>query len=175
MFPFLINYCMSEVKMISEYLNDSKYKANDENIELAKKIKLIRRKLRSGERFTKMQDTLILALNEVASSPYVARRWVKLCLSYVEFVSPIESSKEPGRLMVVLSNHPYGLSRDNLLAEFYEGYENASSKRQDSLRVCLEKVIQRARSIFIKYDLTILYCKINKKYLVSPIFNRAIK
>ncbi|BBH54437.1 hypothetical protein [Fluviispira sanaruensis] len=155
-----------------ENLQNSELIKNEKVSVADKSIRIIRKKLRSGDKYTKMQESLALALNEVASSPYVAKRWVKLCLSYVEFVSPVESAKEPGRLMILLSQFPYGLSRNDLLAAFYEGYANSSPQRKESLRVCLEKIIQRARIIFFKYDLTIIYCKINKKYLISPLFKK---
>ncbi|WP_186648565.1 hypothetical protein [Fluviispira vulneris] len=158
-----------------ENLQNSDLLKNEQDSLTDKRNRIIRKKLRSGEKFTKMQESLALALNEVASSPYVAKRWVKLCLSYVEFVSPVESAKEPGRLMILLSQFPYGLTRNELLAAFYEGYSISSSQRKESLRVCLEKIIQRARIIFFKYDLTIIYCKINKKYLISPLFKKNIK
>lgn len=125
---------------------------------------------RKSEYFSRLQAPLEMALREVTVSSFAAKRWIKLCLSYVEFVSPSEASLEPARLMKLLSEFPYGLSREEILANFYEQYQSSSSQRQDSLRVCLEKIVQRARITFSKYDLTIHYCKNSKKYFILPLF-----
>ncbi len=132
---------------------------------------LKRRKLkRKSIYFSKMQHPLELALQEVTISNLASARWIKLCLSYVEFVAPAEATREPARLMRLLSEYPLGLKREELLEHFYQSYQLCSLNRKESFRVCLEKIIQRARLIFSKYDLTIYYCKDTKKYLVMPIF-----
>ncbi|MGY3802894.1 hypothetical protein ACWNT8_02325 [Pigmentibacter ruber] len=150
----------------------------NEKIELIKLDKnkqtnrvLKRRKYkRKSNYFSKMQNSLELALQEVAYSHSAAIRWTKLCLSYVEFVSPTEASREPARLMRLLAEYPLGLKREELLENFYNTYNECSINRKESLRICLEKIIQRARTIFSKYDLTIQYSKDTKKYLVIPVF-----
>lgn len=150
----------------------------NEKIELIKLNKnkqtnrvLKRRKYkRKSNYFSKMQNSLELALQEVAYSHSAAIRWTKLCLSYVEFVSPTEASREPARLMRLLAEYPLGLKREELLENFYNTYNECSINRKESLRICLEKIIQRARTIFSKYDLTIQYSKDTKKYLVMPVF-----
>ncbi|KAB8037144.1 hypothetical protein GCL60_15050 [Silvanigrella paludirubra] len=132
-----------------------------------KKIKLNRK----SEYFSKLQVPLEMALKEVAQSAYASKRWIKLCLSYVEFVSPSESSREPARLMRLLSEYPTGLTREEMLSYFYENYLTSSLNRKESLRICLEKIVQRARITFIKYDLTIHYCKNSKRYFIMPLFS----
>ncbi|WGL61198.1 hypothetical protein QEJ31_06255 [Pigmentibacter sp. JX0631] len=138
----------------------------------SRKNKIIRRKKykRKSNYFSKMQNSLELALQEVAYSHSAAVRWTKLCLSYVEFVAPTEASREPARLMRLLAEYPLGLKREELLESFYLSYNECSTNRKESLRICLEKIIQRARTIFSKYDLTIQYSKDTKKYLVMPVF-----
>lgn len=111
--------------------------------------------------------TVESSLNSVPTAPTGFQRWVKFCLSYVEYIAPSEISLETGRIMKLLSNYPLGLRRDEILELFYENYANFSSNRQASLRICLEKVIQRARVIFSKYNLTIAYCPDTKKYFIS--------
>ncbi len=129
-----------------------------------------RRSSRKSEYFSRLQVPLELALNEVTYSMSATHRWIKLCITYVDFVSPGELLREPGRLMRLLSEHPSGLKRDEMLSKFYEQYEEASLLRKESFRICLEKIVQRARVIFSKYDLTIQYCKETKRYLIQPLF-----
>ncbi len=100
------------------------------------------------------------------ASPDVLQRYLKLCLSYVEYVSPVEMGLETGRLVKLLCQHPFGLTRNELLRQFYPDYPTSSFNRQASLRICLEKVIQRARLCFEKYSLTIKFSKENKHYLL---------
>jgi hypothetical protein len=125
---------------------------------------------RRSEYFSKLQIPLEMALREVTVSTFATKRWIKLCLSYVEFVSPSESSREPARLMRLLSDYPCGLKREEMLANFYDQYPSASVQRQESFRICLEKIVQRARTTFSKYDLTIHYCKDAKRYVILPLF-----
>ena len=125
---------------------------------------------RKSEYFSKLQVPLEMALREVTVSTFAAKRWIKLCLSYVEFVSPSEASREPARLMRLLSEYPLGMKREEMLANFYEQYLSASVQRQESFRICLEKIVQRARITFSKYDLTIHYCKETKRYFIIPLF-----
>ncbi len=133
--------------------------------------KLKKRKTkRKSEYFSKLQIPLEMALREVTLSTSAAKRWIKLCLSYVEFVSPSEASREPARLMRLLSEYPCGLRREEMLINFYEQYCSASVQRQESFRICLEKIVQRARTTFSKYDLTIQYCKDTKRYFILPLF-----
>jgi hypothetical protein len=129
-----------------------------------------RRSSRKSEYFSRLQEPLELALNEVTYSMSATHRWIKLCITYVDFVSPGELLREPGRLMRLLSEYPSGLKRDEMLSKFYEQYEEASLLRKESFRICLEKIVQRARVIFSKYDLTIQYCKETKRYLIQPLF-----
>ncbi|MES2614141.1 MAG: hypothetical protein V4591_01865 [Bdellovibrionota bacterium] len=96
-------------------------------------------------------------------------RYFKLCLSYVEYVSPADIYLETGRLMRLLSQYPLGLTREELLRLFYDDYAMASFNKQSSLKICLEKIIQRARSNFEKYNLGVFYCKQNKKYYLNLI------
>lgn len=138
----------------------------NESLEKKKKRKINRR----SEYFSKLQIPLEMALKEVTMSSYASCRWIRLCLSYVEFVSPSEASREPARLMKLLSEYPLGLKRDEMLANFYENYLNSSINRKESLRICLEKIVQRARVTFMKYDLTIHYCKDTKRYFILPLF-----
>lgn len=125
---------------------------------------------RKSEYFSKLQIPLEMALREVTVSTFATKRWIKLCLSYVEFVSPSEASREPARLMRLLSEYPCGLKREEILTQFYAPYKSASINRQESFRICLEKIVQRARSTFSKYDLTIHYCKDTKRYFILPLF-----
>jgi hypothetical protein len=125
---------------------------------------------RKSEYFSKLQVPLEMALREVTVSTFATRRWIKLCLSYVEFVSPSEASREPARLMRLLSEYPCGLKREEILTNFYEQYQFSSVQRQESFRICLEKIVQRARTTFLKYDLTIYYCKETKRYYILPLF-----
>ena len=127
---------------------------------------------RKSEYFSNLQIPIEMALKEVTFSTYASQRWMKLCLSYVEFVSPSEAMREPARLMRLLSDYPTGLKREEMLTNFYEGYAISSINRKESLRICLEKIVQRARVTFIKYDLTIHYCKETKKYLITPLFSK---
>lgn len=156
------------IELVSHEANEKlvKKELSKSSVRLFKKRKYRRKSLY----FSKMQQPLELALQEVTISSLAASRWIKLCLSYVEFISPSEATREPARLMKLLSDYPLGLKRDELLANFYQSYESCSINRKESLRICLEKIIQRARLIFAKYDLTIHYCKDTKKYLVMPIF-----
>lgn len=112
--------------------------------------------------------TVESTLNSAPTSPHGFQRWVKFCLSYVEYIAPSEVSLETGRIVKLLSEYPLGLRRDEILEKFYANYPGASMNQQESLRVCLEKVIQRSRVIFRKYNLTITYCMQTKKYFLSP-------
>lgn len=145
---------------------DDRIKKITHSIRKMKKKKLNRK----SEYFSKLQIPLEIALREVTISAFAAKRWIKLCLSYVEFVSPSEASREPARLMRLLSEYPYGLKREEMLIHFYEKYLSASIHRQESFRICLEKIVQRARITFSKYDLTIHYCKDTKRYFILPLF-----
>lgn len=148
---------------------------NNEDDFIQKKIntsdKVKKKKVnRKSEYFSRLQIPLEMALREVTVSTFAARRWIKLCLSYVEFVSPSEASREPARLMRLLSEYPCGLKREEMLINFYEQYRSSSVQRQESFRICLEKIVQRARTTFSKYDLTIHYCKDTKRYFILPLF-----
>ncbi len=107
------------------------------------------------------------ALNTQPTSIDSIHRYFKLCLSYVEYVSPSEISQETGRLMKLLSQFPQGLAREELLSKFYPDYLTASFSRQSSFKTCLEKIIQRSRMGFQKYKLTVYYNKEDKKYYLN--------
>ncbi len=111
--------------------------------------------------------TANLKLNQ--NSTEKLHRYFKLCLSYVEFESPEDLNRETGRIIQLLTQHPDGLSREHLLNQFYENYDKASFNRQISLKACLEKIIQRSRSQFKKYNMTIAYCRTNKIYKLELI------
>lgn len=113
--------------------------------------------------------TTELIMKEKLNNPDALQRYFKLCLSYVEFISPAEISLETGRIMLLLNQYPQGLTRSELLSMFYQDYSTASFTRQNSLKLCLEKIIQRARLIYAKYKLTIYFCKENKKYYLKAI------
>lgn len=85
-----------------------------------------RRLKRKSIYFSKMQHPLELALQEVTISNLASARWIKLCLSYVEFVAPAEATREPARLMRLLSEYPLGLKREELLEHFYQSYQLCS-------------------------------------------------
>jgi hypothetical protein len=143
-----------------------------QNLKMHKNKMMLKKQrfVRKSEHFSKIRSSLELALQEVALSSFATKRWIKLCLSYFEFISPSERSREPARLMNLLSEHSDGLTRVEMLALFYETYLEASLQRQESYRVCLEKIIQRARAMFSKYDLTIFYCKQTKRYFIQVLF-----
>lgn len=110
------------------------------------------------------------ALSKAPSNPYLFQKWVKFCLAYIEYVCPSEMELETGRLIKLLAAHPMGLSRNELLENFYEKYLKVSANQKESLKICLEKVIQRARIAFKKYNLTISYCASSKKYFINQNF-----
>lgn len=117
---------------------------------------------------THFSKSLESALRSIPTSPHGFQRWVKFCLSYIEYTCPAKISLETGRMIKLLAEHPMGLKREELLEKFYENYANASMNRQESLRICLEKVIQRTRVSFSTYNLTITYCSDTKRYFISP-------
>lgn len=107
------------------------------------------------------------ALQMKAISHDTVQRYFKLCLSYVEYISPSELNKETGRMMKLLCNHPNGLTREEMLMFFYEDYTISSLNKQNSLKLRLEKIIQRSRINYLKYNLTIYFSKDEKKYFLK--------
>lgn len=105
-------------------------------------------------------------LKQIATTQF-ASRYSKLCLSYLEFLSPTRLQLETGRLVQVLSQHPFGLPRDDLLQLFYEDYARSSREKRACLKSRLEKTIQRCRIQFDKYGITVTYCRKTKKYLMQ--------
>ncbi len=97
------------------------------------------------------------------------QRYLKLCLTCIEFISPTLLSLKTGALMKLLSEHPDGLTREELLSLFYEEYSSSSFNRQYSLKICLEKIIQRARSDFQAFGLNVTYKKDKKKYFLQVV------
>jgi hypothetical protein len=91
-------------------------------------------------------------------------RYFNLWLSYMEYISPKEINLETGRLIQLLCKNTEGLTREEILTSFYPNYQQSSFNRKLSLKVCLEKVIQRARGNFEKHRVTIYFCKSTKKY-----------
>ena len=71
------------------------------------------------------------ALKTKSSNPETIIRYFKLCLSYIEFISPAEINLETGRIMRLLCQYPQGLKRDELLALFYEDYLTGSYNKQN--------------------------------------------
>jgi hypothetical protein len=120
-----------------------------------------------------MMTTTIPAIEKVLKrkslSPVAKTRSLNLFLSYLEFIAPNEINLETGRMIKLLSKHACGLTRDELLLNFYPDYEKASFNKKHSLKVCLEKIIQRSRVQFKKHNLTIFYSKENQRYLVKLI------
>lgn len=108
-----------------------------------------------------------LAPHTFTADPQEHPRWATLRLSYIEFTSPQLIALETGKLIRLLSNYQCGLKKVEILKVFYEGYSSSSSARQASLRTCLEKLIQRARVCFAKYQITIEYNKDTKKYFLA--------
>ncbi len=104
------------------------------------------------------------AINLKPQAPEALHRYFKLCLSYIDYISPATLHLETGRVMQLLCQHPMGLAREELLHLFYEDYAMSSFNKQESLKVRLEKIIQRSRTHFQKYNMTIYYCKLSRKY-----------
>ncbi|APJ04860.1 hypothetical protein [Silvanigrella aquatica] len=162
---------MSEVH--SNFEKQNEHTVNENNNVHNNKLKK-KKLIRKSDHFSKIQLPLEMALRDVTLSSNATKRWIKLCLSYAEFVAPSESLREPARLMRLLSEHTSGLRRGEILSLFYDQYKNSSVQRQESFRICLEKIVQRARTTFSKYDLTIYYCKDIKKYIIAPIFKKEL-
>jgi hypothetical protein len=108
------------------------------------------------------------SLSARLATPAALVRWFKLNISYIEFVAPQELENETGRLILLLAEYPLGLGREALLERFYPNYARASADLQESYRIRLEKLIQRSRSTFKPYQLSVQFCRQSKCYaLVS--------
>ena len=108
-------------------------------------------------------------LRQKSIQSHSALSYFKLCLSYLEFIAPHEAALQTGKLIKLLTEYPEGLEREELLGLFYADYCCASFNRKASLKICLEKIIQRARLQFKEYNMTIFYCKKSQKYLLKLI------
>lgn len=94
---------------------------------------------------------------------------VKLSLTRIEVLAPQELGLETGRLLMLLSSAPDGLTKGELVRLFYPDYEGSSPLRQGSLIGCLNKVIQRGRGRFERFGVTFYFCKKEKKWRLVPV------
>lgn len=78
-------------------------------------------------------------------------------------------NKKTGQIIKLLSSHQSGLSREEIHLYFYEKLHSASITRRESLRMSVEKIIQRSRAKFKPYNLTIVYNKNTKKYYLDTL------
>ncbi len=74
-----------------------------------------------------------------------------------------------GKIIMIISKHPEGLTKEGILQEFYENYETFSHDRKENTKKSLDKLIQRSRNIFHKYSLTIIYHRKEELYTLSKL------
>lgn len=84
-----------------------------------------------------------------------------------EQFDPRKFKFKTGQLIKLLLENPGGLSKIELSFFFCQNFDSASFTRRESLRMSIEKLIQRARVRFNKFHLTINYNKNTKKYSLS--------
>ncbi|MBX9702960.1 MAG: hypothetical protein K2X39_02280 [Silvanigrellaceae bacterium] len=116
--------------------------------------------------FLASKSFLVQALTKANHSPLLMQKLVNFYLTYLELIEPSQALRESSRLLKTLNCFPCGVKKSDLLVEFYEGYMAASPARRESLRICLEKLIQRTRKHYQSYGLNIFYCKNSQLYFV---------
>jgi len=92
---------------------------------------------------------------------------LKLVTYQAEKKSPQKFVQKTGRVVKLLAKHNAGLTKDEIHVHFYERFHSASFRQRESLRMSVEKVIQRSRVKFKENNLTILYDKSTKKYQLA--------
>ena len=90
----------------------------------------------------------------------------------VEKLTPRKFKFKTGQVVKLLSNSHNGLSKQDLLVFFCENFDSASLLRRESLKMSVEKIIQRARLSFKDHHLSIVFDKKTKRYLLKPIGSR---
>lgn len=85
----------------------------------------------------------------------------------LEKLVPKKFERKTGQIIKLLANHHSGLSREEIHIFFYEKLHTASWTRRESLKMSVEKIIQRSRIKFQPYNLTIIYDKKTKRYYLD--------
>lgn len=93
---------------------------------------------------------------------------LKFSIARVEYFKPQEFALQTGQLVQMLASHSNGLSKTDILHHFYPGYLVASSRLKESLEICLNKLLQRARNRFHPLGLEITFCKYTNRWKVVP-------
>jgi hypothetical protein len=94
---------------------------------------------------------------------------VQYLVNLLKFNAPYELKLMTGRVIQVLSRYPKGLSKQEFLREIYPDFSEASFYRKESLIICLNKLIQRARVRFSSYSIGINYDKSRKLWVLSEV------
>jgi hypothetical protein len=94
---------------------------------------------------------------------------VQYLVNVLKFNAPYELKLMTGRVIQILSQYPKGLTKKTFLTLIYPDFVDASLYRQESLVICLNKLIQRARVRFLKYSIAINYDKSKKLWILSEV------
>lgn len=86
-----------------------------------------------------------------------------------DLVPELPGKRDPltARLVRALAGHPEGLRKPDLLVLFYPDYPRASNLRRGSLEVCLNKLLQRARSRYAPYGVVIAFDRASRRWRVK--------
>lgn len=90
-------------------------------------------------------------------------------VQYVERLTPGKFKFKTGQIVKLLSKNHNGLSRKELLLFFCQNFDSASLLKRESLKMSVEKIIQRARLSFKENHLTIIFNKKTKKYVLQSL------
>jgi hypothetical protein len=85
-------------------------------------------------------------------------------LSGIARTQPHLFEKETGRLVYLLGASPEGISREELLEQFYPNYKTASPTLRHSFVTRLGKVVQRARVKFNDLGIELQFCRTSKTW-----------
>ena len=85
---------------------------------------------------------------------------------YAEIQAPRKFKSKKGQILKLLSQSQSGLSRQELLFFFCQNFDSASFTLRESVRMRVEKLIQRSRHTFDEFNLTIVYDRTTKKYVL---------
>lgn len=118
--------------------------------------------------FDNMQKTN-LSLVGTGGASYL----IKLALARLEFLAPSEFNLATGRLLRLLASRNEGIEKQCLLRAFYPDFDLASAMRRQSLETCLNKLIQRARTRYIRFGIDIHFCKVRRRWSVIPYDERS--
>jgi len=88
---------------------------------------------------------------------------------YAERITPRKFRFKTGQLVKLLAKNPNGLSRKELILFFCKNFESASMVKRESVKMSVEKIIQRARETFKENRLTIIFDKTDKRYVLRAL------